>query len=134
LNGKSLNFVKQTEIDSSRLVAQLNYQNSDFSIGLTTGVYSRSYFFRLFSNKKLSIMMYPTIKSSIESIFLNQYPQFSNINVSIPLQEELIDLERKLIFGLNILIIIDRKMADDVININRSIFNKIQNIDLIILL
>ena len=129
MNGISLNFSNQTEIDLSRLVAQLNYKNPDLTITLTSNVYSRSYFFRLYSYTETSATMHPRLKLSIENIFINKYPQFSNINVSIPLQEELIDSKKKLYFGSNILLTINQTMVDDIINVDRSIFNKIQSVD-----
>ena len=130
INGKSLNFLTQTDIDPTRLIEQINYQNPGTVITLSTGIYSRSYFFTLFSNTRISVNKYSQLTAAISSVFLKNYPQFAqaNVSVTIPLQEEYIDLNQNLFYGLNILITINEQLADDVISINRTIFNQIQSI------
>jgi hypothetical protein len=126
--GKALNFLSQTDIDPTRLIEELNYQSPDNVITLSNGVYSRNYFFTLFSKIQISRQKYSKLVTSIQNVFLSQYPQFSNFSVtaSIPLQEEYIDLSRNVIYGLNILITINKQPVDDIISLNRNIFNQIQ--------
>jgi hypothetical protein len=130
IDGKSLNFLTQTDINPNSLIQQLNYQNPGVVVTLSTGVYSRSYFFTLFSNNEISEQQYSQLIASINSVFLKNYPQFTSnkVVVTIPLQEQYIDLNLNLFFGLNILITIDQQLADDVLNIDRSIFNQLQSL------
>ena len=130
INGNSLNFLTQTDIDPVSLIQQLNYQNPGVVITLSNGVYSRSYFFTLFSNTEISEQQYAQLTATIQSVFLQNYPQFSNnkVVVTMTLQEQYVDLNLNLFYGLNILITINQQLADDVINIDRSIFNQIQSL------
>ena len=128
INGNSLNFLSQTDIDPERLIEELNYQNPNNVITLSDGVYSRNYFFTLFSKIELSKQQYSTLTEAIKSVFLKEYTQFSayNVTVSIPLQEEYVDSSRSIIYGLSVLIKIDKQPVDDIIALNRKIFNSIQ--------
>ena len=130
IDGKSLNFLTQTDIDPNSLIQQLNYQNPGVVVTLSAGVYARTYFFTLFSTNKISEQQYPQLTASIKSEFLENFPQFINntVAVTIPLQEQYIDLNLNLFFGLNILITIDKQLADDVLYIDRSIFNQMQSL------
>lgn len=130
IGGKSIDFLKQKEIDLNRLIDQLNYQNPDLFINLPNGgIYSRNYFFVLFSLQEINQNKYQETIYLIQGIFRNEYPQFSRVSVTIPLQEEYIDTEKNSLFGLSVMLTINEELAFDVININLTIFDHVQSMN-----
>lgn len=135
VDGKTLDFTQQNVIDMSRLIQELNYQKSLNNIDqltflVSSDIFSRNYFFTLFSTSYVNKQQYSKLISQIKSIFLNTYPKFTNdtIKVNVPLQEKYLDVNRNIVYGLDIMININGTPADDIINLNRTIFNQIQTI------
>ena len=126
VNGAPVDFYTQTLFDYRRLVDELNYQNENSSLTflLPSTIYSRNYFFSLFSDSLILKKHYRFIESEIIKTFVRHYPQFMNRNASASIiwQEEYLNELRKIVYGLSVLISVDNEPVEQLITIDRSIF------------
>jgi hypothetical protein len=130
IDGQMLDFYTQTDFDTERLIDELNYQNENNSLTVLNShseIFSRNYFFTLISNTKVHKQHYSELEAKIANIFIEKYNQFADHNVSVVTtwQEEYLDENREIVYGLSILISVDNEPVDDLIVLDRSIFNKL---------
>lgn len=132
INNSPVDFYTQTEFDTQRLIDELNYQNENNSLTVlsSSDVYSKNYFFNLMSSTKVTKQDYQVIESEIRTIFLASYQQFINNNVSASIiwQEEFLDENRNIVYGLSILISVDKKPIDKIIILDRKIFSQLRSV------
>jgi hypothetical protein len=132
LNNQPVDFYTQTDFDTNRLVDELNYQNENNSLTVLSSpeIYSKNYFFNLISTTKVMKQDYSLIEIEIKAIFLAYYQQFvnSNVTASIIWQEEYLDENKNIVFGLSVLISINKKPVDKIITLDRKIFLKLRTV------
>lgn len=128
-----LDFYTQTEFDAQRLIDEVNYQNENKSLIVITSphIYSRNYFFTIISNSKVDKSDYPLLEKRILAIFISHYKEFEKRNVSVTTtwQEEYIDENRNIVYGLSILISVDNQPVDNLITVDRNIFADLKKIE-----
>ncbi len=133
VDNQLLDFYTQTEFDTQRLIDELNYQNENKSLTVLDSphVYSRNYFFTLISSSKVDKLDYPLLEKRVLSIFLDNYKQFKDKNVTVATtwQEEYLDEAKNIVYGLSILISLDNTPIENIITLDRSIFNKLTTVD-----
>ena len=133
VDGQLLDFYTQSEFDTQRLVDELNYQNENKSLTVLDSphVYSRNYFFTLISSSKVDKLDYPLLEKRVLTIFLANYGQFRDRNVTVATtwQEEYLDEQKNIVYGLSILISLDNTPIDNIITLDRSIFSKLTTVE-----
>lgn len=132
VNGVPVNFYTQTDFDKERLVDELNYQNENSSLTILKSheIYSKNYFFNMVSNVPVHKLDYPVIEHAIQTRFLAKYASFvtKNVTTSIIWQEEYLNADRAIVHGLSVLISIDKKPVDQLIELDRSIFKSLKSV------
>jgi len=132
INNIPVNFYTQTEFDMERLVDELNYQNENSSINILKShdIYSRNYFFNLISGTRVPNVDYGAIETEIQTRFLSEYIDFvvRNVSTSIIWQEEYVNEDKAIVYGLSVLISVDNKPVDQLIELDRGIFKGLKEI------
>lgn len=132
VNNHPVDFFTQTDFDTQRLIDELNYQNENNSLLVLSSseIYSKNYFFNLISSTRVTKQDYDVIESEIKTIFLASYSQFNtnNVTASIIWQEEYLDENRNIVFGLSVLISVDKKPIDKLIILDRKIFAQLRSV------
>jgi hypothetical protein len=132
INGSNIDFYAQNDFDAQRLIDELNYQNENNSLYIlkSNEIYAKNYFFTLISTWRVKKQHYPKLEKYILDIFLANYPQFVNRDVSVitTWQEEYVTDSRRLVYGLSILISVDNQPVDDIISLDRNIFAKLDKL------
>ena len=121
-------FYTQNDFDTNRLIDQLIYLNENSSLKIINSnkIYSKNYFFTFVSNNRVKQEHYALVENATLRKFLSHYPQFETqtITVNTTLQQEYVDIHRNILYGLNVLININQQPIDNVISIDRNIFDK----------
>ncbi len=132
VNNVPVNFYTQTEFDMERLVDELNYQNENSSLTILKShdIYSRNYFFNLVSGRQVAAVDYAAIEASIQERFLAEYAEFVERNVSTAIiwQEEYVNADRAIVYGLSVLISVDNRPVDQLIELDRGVFRSLKEV------
>ena len=110
----------------------MNYQNENNSLIIidSNQIYSKNYFFNLVSDIEVNSGDYNIIVREIQTLFLQKYSSFVSQNVitTIIWQEEYLNANRDIVRGLSVLISIDNKPIDQLIELDRSIFKHLRSL------
>jgi hypothetical protein len=128
-----IDFCTNTEFDIQRLIDALNFQNENSTIRVLNSnqIYSRNYFFTLVSNNRVRKASYPIIEQNILDIFMERYSKeykTRNVSVSVAWQEECLDENKNIVYGLSILISDDNQPINNLLVLDKSIFLKLKSV------
>lgn len=133
INDSIIDFYAQNDFDAQRLIDELNYQNENNSLYIlkSNEIYSKNYFFTLISTCKVKKVHFVNLERAVLNVFLRKYEQFENRDVSVitTWQEEYVNEHRHILYGLSILISVDKQPVDNIINLDRNIFAKLESLE-----
>lgn len=134
VDGQLLDYYTQTEFDTQTLIDQINYQNEKNSLNIITSnqIYSRNYFLTLISNVKVKKIHYEQLEKNVLNVFLDNYPQFKSekVDVITTWQEEYLDESKNVVWGLNLLIKVDKQPVDNILILDRNIFANLKSLQI----
>lgn len=133
VDGQLVDFYTQSEFDKAHLIDQLNYQNENNSIKVlnSSQLYAKNYFFMILSETRIRRVDYSLLERHILEIFLDNYADYrdkQNVSVSVTWQEEYLDENKDVLYGLSILISVNNQPVNNMLHLNRNIFDKLREI------
>jgi hypothetical protein len=137
INGNDVDFYTQTVFDQQLLIDELNYQNENNSLRVLDNnankqIYSKNYFFTLISSTPVDKKDYVNLEQHIKEVFLKKYGEFKErlVNVMVALQEEYLNANKEIIYGLSILISVDNEPVEKLITLDRNIFKELKTVQI----